>query len=250
MNEAGLCQFAFCCQDDRDKMQGTIRNVCNDLGGIAKVMVHVVDENGESEIVQEIKDTEEKHFFSKAKISERKIIKQFGTEVYGMETLFNKSNIVKEDIVYSFNSSQKGFFVMSDGSILNATVRANGLTDSYYISSRSTNFAKIDKDIIDRPLSSCIVPSGCILEFFDKVVLIQNSQSLSLVNHSVNSVRSYTSSTNYRNIVSVVDDDKVTFCSIFGLDSLNHKLAFPKIPVPANGFEPIINEKWGKDLPF
>ena len=167
-----------------------------------------------------------------------------------METLFNKSNIDKEDIVYSFNSSQKGFFVMSDGSILNATVRANGLADSYYISSRSTNFAKFDKDIIDKPLSSCIVPSGCILEFFDKVVLIQNSQSLSLVNHSVNSVRSYTSSTNYRNIVSVVDDDKVTFCSIFGLDSLNHKPAFPMISVPANGFEPMINEKWGKDLPF
>ena len=196
------------------------------------------------------KDTEEKHFYSKAKISERKIIKQFGTEVYGMETLFNKSNIDKEDIVYSFNSSQKGFFVMSDGSILNATVRANGLADSYYISSRSTNFAKFDKDIIDKPLSSCIVPSGCILEFFDKVVLIQNSQSLSLVNHSVNSVRSYTSSTNYRNIVSVVDDDKVTFCSIFGLDSLNHKPAFPKIPVPVNSFEPMINEKRGKDLPF
>lgn len=196
------------------------------------------------------KDTEEKHFYSKAKISERKIIKQFGTEVYGMETLFNKSNIDKEDIVYSFNSSQKGFFVMSDGSILNATVRANGLADSYYISSRSTNFAKFDKDIIDKPLSSCIVPSGCILEFFDKVVLIQNSQSLSLVNHSVNSVRSYTSSTNYRNIVSVVDDDKVTFCSIFGLDSLNHKPAFPKNPVPVNGFEPMINEKQGKDLPF
>ena len=176
------------------------------------------------------KDTEEKHFYSKAKISERKIIKQFGTEVYGMETLFDKSNIDKEDIVYSFNSSQKGFFVMSDGSILNATVRAN--------------------DIIDKPLSSCIVPSGCILEFFDKVVLIQNSQSLTLVNHSVNSVRSYTSSTNYRNIVSVVDDDKVTFCSIFGLDSLNHKPAFPKIPVPAKGFEPMINGKRGKDLPF
>lgn len=89
------------------------------------------------------KDTEEKHFYSKAKISERKIIKQFGTEVYGMETLFNKSNIDKEDIVYSFNSSQKGFFVMSDGSILNATVRANGLADSYYISSRSTNLSNL-----------------------------------------------------------------------------------------------------------
>lgn len=54
MNEVGLCQFAFCCQDDRDKMQGTTRNVCNDLGGIAKVKLHVVDENGGSEIVQEI----------------------------------------------------------------------------------------------------------------------------------------------------------------------------------------------------
>ena len=91
---------------------------------------------------------------------------------------------------------------------------------------------------------------SCILEFFDKVVLIQNSQSLSLVNHSVNSVRSYTSSTNYRNIVSIVDDDKVTFCSILGLDSLNHKPAFPKNPVPVNGFEPMIDEKQGKDLPF
>ena len=54
MNEVGLCQFAFCCQDDRDKMQSTTRNVCNDLGGIAKVMVHIVDENGGSEIQQEI----------------------------------------------------------------------------------------------------------------------------------------------------------------------------------------------------
>lgn len=53
-NEAALCQFAFCSQDDRDKMQGTTRYVCNDLGGIAKVMLHVVDENGGSEIVQEI----------------------------------------------------------------------------------------------------------------------------------------------------------------------------------------------------
>ena len=25
MNEAALCQFAFCCQDDRDRMQGTTR---------------------------------------------------------------------------------------------------------------------------------------------------------------------------------------------------------------------------------
>ena len=56
MNEAALCQFAFCCQDDRDRMQGTTRNVCNDLGGIAKVMLHVVDENGNCGIVQEIEE--------------------------------------------------------------------------------------------------------------------------------------------------------------------------------------------------
>lgn len=53
-NEIGLCQFAFCCQDDRDKMQGTTRNVCNNLSSIAKVMVYVVDENGNSEVRQEI----------------------------------------------------------------------------------------------------------------------------------------------------------------------------------------------------
>ena len=50
--------------------------------------------------------------------------------------------------------------------------------------------------------------------------------------------------------MSVVDDDKVTFCSVFGLDSLNHKPAFSKNPVPVNGFEPMTNEKRGKDLPF
>lgn len=53
-NEAALCQFAFCSQDDRDKMQGTTRYVCNNLGGIAKVMLHVVDENGNCRILQEI----------------------------------------------------------------------------------------------------------------------------------------------------------------------------------------------------
>ena len=47
-----------------------------------------------------------------------------------------------------------------------------------------------------------------------------------------------------------VEFDKVTFCSIFGLDSLIHKPAFPKNPLPVNGFEPMINEKQGKDLPF
>lgn len=54
MNEVGLCQFAFCCQDDRDKMQASTRNVCNDLSCIAQIMIHVVDENGGSDIVQEI----------------------------------------------------------------------------------------------------------------------------------------------------------------------------------------------------
>ena len=196
------------------------------------------------------KDTEERLFYSKAKISEKKIIKEFGKEVYDMGTLFKKSNIDKEEIVYSFNSSQKGFFVMSDGAILNATVRTDVLADAYYISSRSTNFAKIGKEIIDKPLSSCIVPSGCVLEFFDKVVLVQDSQSLSLVNHTVNSVRSYTSSTNYRNIVSIVDDEKVTFCSIYSLDSLNHKPGFPKYHVPVKGFVPTENENLGMDLPF
>lgn len=53
-NDAGLCHFAFCCQDDRDKVQGTTKDVCNELRGIAKVMVHVVDENGGNGIVQGI----------------------------------------------------------------------------------------------------------------------------------------------------------------------------------------------------
>lgn len=53
-NDTGLCHFAFCCQDDRDKVQGTTKDVGNELRGIAKVMVHVVDENGGNGIVQEI----------------------------------------------------------------------------------------------------------------------------------------------------------------------------------------------------
>lgn len=54
MNEVGLCQFAFCCQDDRDKIQASTRNVCNDLGYITKEMVYVVDGNGTNEVRQEI----------------------------------------------------------------------------------------------------------------------------------------------------------------------------------------------------
>lgn len=186
------------------------------------------------------------HQYKKADTQEQKIITKFGVTSIGMEELFGRTNINPGNIVYCFNSSSCGFFFMNDGSFCNANIRVGKAGENmYYISSR-VNENKTDIHRKQKPLSSTLIPNGCVIEYFDCVVLYQSGKSYILADEPVNKVRSYMNSKNYRDIVSIVSDGGVTFHSLFTLDMINSRQAFPNSQIVAG----IFSDSKIKDLPF
>lgn len=167
-----------------------------------------------------------------------------------MEDLFSRTKIDKSDIMYSFNSSDKSFFVMNDGSIVNAKIKEGKIDEPFYISQRVKPFVE-QKKFTGKPLSSCFVSKGCVLEYFDGVVLIQNHEMINLCDRPVNSVRSYLNSNNYRDIVSIVDDDSISLNAIFNIDDIKSQPAFPKTTVRHdNSSKGVVYGGQNEELPF
>ena len=81
------------------------------------------------------------------------------------------------------------------------------------------------------------MPNGCVIEYFDRVVLYQRGKAYILVERPVNSVRSYMGSRNYRDIVSIISDEEVTFHSVDSFDLIESSPAFGKQDVKIAEFE-------------
>ena len=186
--------------------------------------------------------------YKKADLQEQRKITKFAKSVLEMQDLFNKTSLLPEEIIYSFNSSERGFFFMRDGSFKNATFRSQKENnDILYISKniKEEKFNKI-KGRMQKPLSSTLVPNGCIIEFYDSVVLFQNGESYVLSNEPSIKVRSYMGSRNYRDIASIISDGKVVFHSLYTLDLIKSTPAFPL----SVGVNKGIKNKEIEELPF
>lgn len=182
---------------------------------------------------------------------ERKKIISFGESVYDMDSLLRVVDFKKEDIVYCFNSSTTGFFILKDGSFVNVNFRNElGLAEVYFSSTSIPIQQKLYKKTQSKKvLSSCLVPNGCVVEYFDRVVLYQKGKSYTLAEKQVNNVRSYLGSRNYRDIVSIISSDEVAFHSVDSFDLIESAPAFGKANVPTadvfRNSQPIIENNDG-----
>jgi hypothetical protein len=176
--------------------------------------------------VNETEKIEEKPNYSKFdENSERRRITDFGSSKFDLSTLLAYSRIEKEQINYCFNSSSSGFFFMKDGSFININLNKPKDKQLYFVSRNqalptlkngSANFLK--------PLSTSIVPEGCVVEYFDKVVLYQNSRAKTIETSPAINVRTYPSSKRYRNLISVTKEKEITIHSIFPFKEDNFAL--------------------------
>jgi hypothetical protein len=167
---------------------------------------------------------------------ERKKIVSFGESVYDMDSLLKTVDFKKEDIEYCFNSRKTGFFILKDGSFVNVNFRNESGFAEVYFSSTSIpiqqKLYKNKKSQSKKVLSSCLVPDGCVVEYFDRVVLYQKGKAYMLAEKQVNNVRSYIGSRNYRDIVSIISSDEVAFHSVDSFDLIESAPAFGKAYVP------------------
>jgi hypothetical protein len=171
-------------------------------------------------LVNKTESANEKPAYSKFDENrERQKISTFGVAKYDLSDLLERSDIRQNDINYCFNSSASGFFFMKDGRFVNINLNKEKKEDIYFTSRTRVlpNLQKKDQ-LATRPISTSIVPNGCVVEYFDKVVLYQNSQAKVIETTPSINVRSYMSSIRYRNLISVTKIKEVSIHSIFPFD--------------------------------
>jgi len=148
--------------------------------------------------------------------SERRRITDFGSSKFDLSELLAYSRIEKQQINYCFNSSTSGFFFMKDGSFININLNKPKDKQLYFVSkNKSLPILKNGNANFLKPLSTSIVPEGCVVEYFDKVVLYQNSKAKIIEKSPSINVRTYPSSKRYRNLISVTKEKEITIHSIF-----------------------------------
>lgn len=158
---------------------------------------------------------------------ERKEIVNFATSSFDMSQMMVHTNIDKDAIRFSFNSKGRSFFVMNDGSFINIRIKKVEGTPIQY-SSVSRPLPQLGgAGPKSSPLRAAIVPNGCVVEFYDKVMLYQNNEVQLLEDTPVYGIRTYMGSRNYTDIVTVTKEDSVSFHSVDVFSTINSARMFP-----------------------
>ena len=158
---------------------------------------------------------------------ERKEIVNFAISRFDMASMMDKASVKKDNVRYAFNSMGRSFFLLDDGSFINIKIKKSE-NDPVQYSSVSKSLPTLGgKGCKARPLKSAVVPNGCVVELFDKVVLYQNNAAIVLEESPSYNIRTYMGSKNYRDIVTVTKEDAVSFHSVEVFDTIKATKLFP-----------------------
>jgi hypothetical protein len=152
---------------------------------------------------------------------ETRQIVEFATHEYPMEEMISNSGLKKEDISACFNSQDKSFIQLKDGSIVSYKFKEKEENNEANpkLSTKSISLATADSTKeFGRMLSGTTVPKGCVIEFFDKVVLIQNSMMQIVENQEVMKVRSFMNAYRFQDLLSITKQDSITLHALDTLD--------------------------------
>lgn len=145
-----------------------------------------------------------------------------GKEQIGMEQLMEpimkKKRINMDDIIYCFNSHQSGYFLTKSGLLYQLNILSKNDAAYYYSTSILREYPKVENLKGGRPISASILPNGCVIEYFDNVVLYQNNKSSIIETTPSITVRSFVNSYRYKNIVAATKENECTFHSVDTLD--------------------------------
>lgn len=169
--------------------------------------------------ISERNRTGQKKFWEKY---ETKQIVGFATEKISMDEMIVDSGIRKDEIIACFNSQEKSFIQLKDGSVVSFNFKEKkeeSQEKAPVFSSKRVSLATAEMTKgFGRVLSGTTIPKGCALEFFDKVVLIQNSLMQIIENQEVMKVRSFMNAYRFQDILSVTKQDSITLHALDTLD--------------------------------
>lgn len=143
----------------------------------------------------------------------KKYVELFGVSKFKMEQLFQKVKSLEDNLTYVFSSVNSGFFISGNGGL---EVRNLQDKDADFYYSSKTLFSKNLGDILknENPISAKTFPGGCVIELYNKILLICKDEVEILANEPVFSVRTYMNSNSYRNLITIVCADHVEIIAI------------------------------------
>lgn len=171
-----------------------------------------------------------------------------------MRSVIERGKDKMNNYSYTFNSHQYGYFLKKNGKLLRMNMRSKQEDDFYY--SSVIQEYQIEKSVKgEKPISASILPNGCVLEYFDKVVLCQDGKTSVIENEPTITVRSFVNSYRYKNIVAVTKEEGCTFHSVDTIDMIPSMPIYkPKRALPVNElFEnplPAVDANDDGELPF
>jgi len=166
--------------------------------------------------IQRVSQKQRTYIYSQTDESSEKIrISKLATDTYPMESFFSQSYLFPlDEVQYCFNDSKSSFFFLRDGHFLK--VNWTGAQQGARLSSKFSDFLETSgKNILGKPCSAIAFPSGCVIEFFDRVVLVHDDEIFDIENHPAVSVRTFPTSKRFRRLVCVTCEDGVALHAVF-----------------------------------
>lgn len=152
---------------------------------------------------------------------ESKRISRFATSHLDMDAMMAHSQIKKEDIRYCFHGANNAFMQLMDGRFVRVAIKGEKVGESaeMVFSDRVRKAIPYeDMEGKGRIISGSTIPKGCVIEFYDKI-LLQKDNSVQIIDEGAAvKVRTFMSSSRYQDLLSVTMEDHVT---IHAIDTLN-----------------------------
>lgn len=161
---------------------------------------------------------ERKYLYSQDDETSRKIsIDSIGEKSFPITSLISNLKFEESDIIYTFNSNQFCFFFLKNGQFFHTYFKKDTQNEEVRLSSRVYNLPQIDRksNFVTKPISTKLIQGGCIIEYYDKVILVRNNQKIILENKPVTAIKTFPNSLRYKNVIACFDGEGLSIHSLY-----------------------------------
>lgn len=151
-------------------------------------------------------------------LPEKKEIIRVAVDTYSMDEVLERVSFKSDDVQFCFNNSYASFFFLQDGRFLRVNW-AKETDKDIHLTSRvhelPTLTEKGKRKIVDKPCSAIIFPSGSVIEYFDKVIMIHDNEVTKLENSPVISIRTFPTSKRFKRLICITREDGIALHAVF-----------------------------------
>ena len=168
----------------------------------------------------EIQETRSFRYSNQDETSEKRRILELASSTYDMHEMMRPNDSNLGEIQFSYNSSNRCFFVYKDGRVMSRNLRKSYVKGDTHFSKNSYELPNLDtmtqkNSSTSKIYSASIFPLGSVLEFFNRIVLVRQNEIKILEERPAISVRTFPASFRYRRIVCVCLEGGIVLHSIF-----------------------------------